>query len=78
MPTTNGAALTGFVECKTEIDAAIDRIRASSDDHFVASPEDVHRGHVRPCHGACWPRCAAQTDHGGDILRRETGAVIAI
>lgn len=31
---------------KAEIDAALDRIRAASEDHFFASPEDVHWGHV--------------------------------
>ena len=46
MPKTNAAALAAFIARKAEIDAALDRIRAASDDHFFASPEDVHWGHV--------------------------------
>jgi len=46
MPKTNDAALAAFIACKSEIDAALDRIRAASDDHFFASPNDVHWGHV--------------------------------
>ena len=46
MPKTNDAALAAFIARKAEIDAALDRIRAASGDHFFASPEDVHWGHV--------------------------------
>ncbi|MFN6951935.1 MAG: hypothetical protein ACK4NE_05025 [Albidovulum sp.] len=46
MPKTNDAALAAFIARKAEIDAALDRIRAASDDHFFTSPEDVHWGHV--------------------------------
>lgn len=46
MPKTNEAALAAFIARKAEIDAALDRIRAASDDHFFASPENVHWGHV--------------------------------
>ncbi len=46
MPKTNDAALAAFIARKAEIDAALDRIRAASDDHFFASPEDVNWGHV--------------------------------
>ena len=45
MPKTNDAALAAFIALKAELDAALDRIRAASDDHFFASPEDVHCGH---------------------------------
>lgn len=46
MPKTNDTALAAFNARKAEIDAALDRIRAASDDHFFASPEGVHWGHV--------------------------------
>ena len=55
MPKTNDAALAAFIARKAEIDAALDRIRAASDDHFFASPEDVHWGHVTAL--ATTPRC---------------------
>lgn len=46
MSKSNDAALAVFIERKAEIDAALDRIRAASDDHFFASPEDGHWGQV--------------------------------
>jgi hypothetical protein len=46
MPKTNDAALAAFIARKTEIDAALDRIRTASADHFFTTPEDVHWGHV--------------------------------
>lgn len=46
MHKTNDAALAAFIARKAEIDAALDRIRTASDDHFFANPEDVHWGHV--------------------------------
>ena len=46
MTKTNDAALAAFIARKAEIDAALNRIRAASDDHFFANPEDVHWGHV--------------------------------
>lgn len=42
MPKTNGAALGAFIARKAEIGAALDRIRAASDDHVFASPESVN------------------------------------
>lgn len=42
MPKTSDAALAAFIERKVEINAALDGIRAASDDHFFASPEDVN------------------------------------
>lgn len=65
MPKTNDAALAAFVAPKVEIDAALDRIRAASDDHFFASPEDVHWGHV-----------TALADHAA-LLNRITDAIYA-
>lgn len=63
MPKTNDTALAAFMARKAEIDAALDRIRAASDDHFFASPEEVHWGHV-----------TALADHAA-LLRRITGAI---
>ena len=65
MPKTNDAALAAFVARKAEIDAALDRIRAASDDHFFASPEDVNWGHV-----------TALADYAA-LLRRITDAIYA-
>ncbi len=65
MPKTNDAALAAFVARKAEIDAALDRIHAASDDHFFASPEDVHWGHV-----------TALADHAA-LLKRITDAIYA-
>jgi hypothetical protein len=65
MPKTNDAALAAFISRKAEIDAALDRIRAASDDHFFASPEDVHWGHV-----------TALADHAA-LLKRITDAIYA-
>jgi len=65
MPKTNGAALAAFVARKAEIDAALDRIRAASDDHFFVSSEDVHWGHV-----------TALADHAA-LLKRITDAIFA-
>ncbi|WP_101341923.1 hypothetical protein [Cereibacter azotoformans] len=65
MPKTNDAALAAFIARKAEIDAAIDRIRATSEDHFFASPEHVNWGHV-----------TALTDHAV-LLKRITDAVYA-
>ena len=65
MPKTNDAALAAFISAKTEIDAALDRIRAASDDHFFASPEEVHWGHV-----------TALADHAA-LLQRVEDAIYA-
>lgn len=65
MPKSNKAALAAFVARKAEIDAALDRIGAASDDHFFASPEDVHWGHV-----------TALTDHAA-LLQRVEDAIYA-
>lgn len=65
MPKTNDTALAAFIVRKAEIEAALNRIRAASDDHFFASPEDVHWGHV-----------TALADHVA-LLQRITGAFYA-
>lgn len=65
MPKTNDAALAAFVARKVEIDAALDRIRAASDDHFFASPDDVH-----------WADVTALADHAA-LLKRITDAIYA-
>lgn len=46
MSRTNDAALAAFIARKTEIDAALERIRAASDNHFFVSPTDVNWGYV--------------------------------
>lgn len=46
MPQTDGAARAAFMLKKAAIDAALDRIRKASDDHFFASPEELSWGHV--------------------------------
>lgn len=65
MPTTNDAALAAFVARKAEIDTALDRIRAASEDHFFARPDEVHWGHV-----------TALADHAA-LLKRITDAIYA-
>lgn len=63
MPKTDEAALDAFIARKAEIDAALNRIRAASDDHFFASPKDVHWGHV-----------TALADHAA-LLKRITDSI---
>ena len=63
MPKINDAALAAFVARKAEIDAALDRVRAASDDHFFASPEDVHWGYV------------TALAHNAALLKRITDAI---
>lgn len=65
MPKTNDAALSAFISRKAEIDAALARIRAASDDHFFASPEDVD-----------WGQVTALADHA-TLLKRITDAIYA-
>ena len=63
MAKTNDAALAAFIARKAEIDAALDHIRAASDEHFFASPEDVH-----------WGSVTALADHAA-LLKRMTDAI---
>lgn len=39
-------ALDNFLSRKAEIDEALQRLQALSDDHFEAYPDDIHWGHV--------------------------------
>jgi len=39
-------ALDAFIARKAEIDAALERLQALSDDHFDYAPEEIHWGHV--------------------------------
>lgn len=57
-----GAALDAFVARKAEIDAMLDRLKALSDDHFNAAPEEITRGHV------------GTLAHYADLLKRVTDA----
>lgn len=42
----NTAALDAFLAKKAEIDTMLARLQALSADHFEASPDEVHWGHV--------------------------------
>ena len=63
MSRNNDAALVAFLARKTEIDAALERIRAASADHFFVAPEDVH-----------WGIVTALADHAA-LLKRVTDLV---
>jgi len=43
---TNDKALAAFVAAKAEIDARLERLKSLSDDHFNATPDEIHWGHV--------------------------------
>jgi hypothetical protein len=43
---TNDKALAAFVAAKVEIDTRLERMKALSDDHFNATPDEIHWGHV--------------------------------
>jgi hypothetical protein len=42
----NDQALDAFIKRKAEIDVALARLQALSDDHFDVDPDEVHWGHV--------------------------------
>lgn len=42
----NSAAIEAFLAKKAEIDTMLARLQALSADHFEASPDEVHWGHV--------------------------------
>ena len=71
MPKTNDAALAAFIGRKAEIDAALDRIRVASDDHFFTSPESVNWGHVTALadHAALLKRITEAVYSGGQLER---------
>jgi hypothetical protein len=41
-----GTALDTYVATKTEIDTMLVRLKALSDDHFNAAPDEINWGHV--------------------------------
>ena len=43
---TNDKALAAFVAAKAEIDERLERLKALSDEHFNAQPDEIHWGHV--------------------------------
>jgi hypothetical protein len=43
---TNDKALAAFAAAKADIDARLERLKALSDDHFNATPDKIHWGHV--------------------------------
>lgn len=43
---TNEKALAAFIAAKAEIDARLERLKALSDEHFNAQPDEIHWGHV--------------------------------
>lgn len=42
----NEKALNAFITKKAEIDAQLERLRALSDEHYHAQPDEIHWGHV--------------------------------
>ena len=44
--TDNSKALDAFIAAKVEIDAMLERLRALSDNHFDALPDEINWGHV--------------------------------
>jgi len=46
MPRSNDKALAAFMTRKAEIDTMLARLQGLSLDHFEASPDEIHWGHV--------------------------------
>jgi len=46
MPRAQTTAVDAYVAAKIRIDAALDQLRAASEDHFGVTVEAVHWGHV--------------------------------
>ena len=42
----NDKALNAFLATKVEIDAQLERLKALSDEHFNAHPDEINWGHV--------------------------------
>ena len=42
----NNQALDAFIASKAEIDAALARLQALSDEHFAVNPDEINWGHV--------------------------------
>ena len=60
--TDNTKALAAFVGRKAEIDAMLERLKALSDDHFNAHPDEINWGDV------------GTLEHYASLLRRITDA----
>lgn len=60
--TDNSAALDAFVTTKFQIDAMLERLKALSDDHFNAHPDEINWGDV------------GTLEHYASLLRRITDA----
>ena len=43
---SNDKALDAFMTTKLQIDAMLERLKALSDDHFEAHPDEINWGHV--------------------------------
>ena len=43
---TTETALEAFLQKKAEIDTALSRLKALSEDHFHCEPDQIHWGHV--------------------------------
>jgi len=46
MTRNNDKALAAFMTRKAEIDTMLTRLQTLSDEHFEASPDEIHWGHV--------------------------------
>ncbi len=46
MTRSNDKALAAFLTRKAEIDTMLARLQGLSDEHFEASPDEIHWGHV--------------------------------
>ena len=46
MTRNNDKALAAFLTRKAEIDTLLARLQTLSDEHFEASPDEIHWGHV--------------------------------
>ncbi len=42
----NDQAFSAFIAAKAEIDGMLERLKALSDDHFEAHPDEINWGHV--------------------------------
>jgi hypothetical protein len=58
----NAKALDAFMTTKFQIDAMLERLKALSDDHFEAHPDEINWGHV------------GTLNHCANLLRQITDA----
>ena len=61
----NDKALDAFLAAKIEIDTMLERLKALSDDHFDAHPDEIHWGHV------------GSLNHYASLLRQITGSAFS-